>query len=303
MLHPRARAADCSAVSLATAAALLLAACSSAPPPAVRVQAPLGSQSQGGELRVLVPPSRSGAGPFPVVYFLHDLWGSDAVLWKHGVAPRLASRMSSGEAPPVLVVAPEGDRGFWVDSWDGRRRYEQWVMTELPAQVAARWPVRSGPRSRAYVGISMGGAGAVRMGLRNPRETAAIVSISGLLVPLDAAFVRDARLFVRPALRRVFGPPPRSDEDTLRRADPYRLLGAMSAADLAAAPPLLLLAGSSDKYRLDDASALFARHAREKGLAVELRLGAGGHDWRYWRSVTEEGILWAARQLAEAQRS
>jgi len=300
MLRSRARAADRSTVSL-VAAALLLAACGSAPPPAVRVQATL--EPGVGELRVLVPPPSSGAGPFPVVYFLHDLWGSDGVLWKHGVAPRLASRMSTGEVPPVLVVAPEGHRGFWADSWDGRRRYEQWVMTELPAQVAARWPVRSGPRSRAYVGISMGGAGAVRMGLRNPRETAAIVSISGLLVPLDAAFVRDARLFVRPALRRVFGPPPRSDEDTLRRADPYRLLGAMSAADLAAAPPLLLLAGSSDKYRLDDASALFARHAREKGLAVELRLGAGGHDWRYWRSVTEEGILWAARQLAEAQRS
>jgi len=249
---------------------------------------------------VLLPPPSAGAGPFPVVYYLHDLWGSDAGLWRHGVARRLAARMGNGEAPAFLLVAPEGHRGFWADSWDGRRRYERWVMAELPAQVAARWPVRSGPRSRAYVGVSMGGAGAVRMGLRNPRETAAIVSISGLLVPLDAAFVRDAKLFVRPALRRVFGPP---DDDALRRADPYRLLGAMSAADLAAAPPLLLLAGTEDKYRLDDASALFTKHAREKGLTVQLRLTAGGHDWRYWQATTEEGILWAARRLAEAERS
>jgi len=115
--------------------------------------------------------------------------------------------------------------------------------------------------------------------------------------------VRDARLLVRPALKRVFGPPARPGEDALRHSDPYRLLGSMSAADLRAAPPLLLLAGSEDKYRLDEASALFAKHAREKGLAVELRLAPGGHDWRYWRSVTEDGILWAARQLAEAQRS
>jgi S-formylglutathione hydrolase FrmB len=276
------------------------AACASLPP-AVRVAAPLGPA--GGQFRVLLPPPNAGAGPFPVIYFLHDLWGSDAVLWKHGIAPRLASRMRSGEAPPVLVVAPAGDRGFWADSWDGRRRYEQWLTTELPAQVAARWPVRSGPRSRAYVGISMGGAGAVRMGLRNPRETAAIVSISGLLVPLDAAFVRDARLLVRPALSRVFGPPAHPDDDTLRRGDPYRLLGAMPTADLAAAPPLLLVAGTGDKYRLDEASALFAKHAREKGLTVELRLDAGGHDWRYWRSVAEEGILWAAGRLAEAPSS
>ncbi|HEV8241050.1 MAG TPA: alpha/beta hydrolase-fold protein [Thermoanaerobaculia bacterium] len=288
-------------VLLAAAAALPLLACASAAPAEIRVPAPLGPA--GGELRVLLPPSNAGAGPFPVVYFLHDLWGSDSGLWKHGVAQRLAARMASGDMPPFLLVAPEGHRGFWADSSDGRHLYERWVMTELPAQVAARWPVRSGPRSRAYVGISMGGAGAVRMGLRSPRETAAIVSISGLLVPLDAAFVRDARLLVRPALERVFGRHDHPDDDALRHADPYRLLGAMSAADLAAAPPLLLLAGNDDKYRLDEASDLFTRHAREKGLMVELRLAAGGHDWRYWRTVTEDAIVWAARRLAEAARS
>lgn len=290
-----------SVVLFAAAVALPLLACASGAPPPIRVSAPLGPA--GGEYRVLVPPPSAGPGPFPVVYFLHDLWGSDVGLWRHGIAQRLAARMASAEVPPFLLVAPEGHRGFWADSSDGRRLYERWVMAELPAEVAARFPARSGPRSRAYVGISMGGAGAMRMGLRNPRETAAIVSISGLLVPLDAAFVRDARLFVKPALVRVFGPAARPNDDALRRADPYRLLGAMSAADLAAAPPLLLLAGNADKYRLHDATALFAKHAREKGLTVELRLTAGGHDWRYWQSVTEESIAWAARRLAEAERT
>ena len=198
-------------VLFAAAAALPLLACASGAPPAIHVPAPV--SLAGGAFRVLLPPASAGSGPFPVIYFLHDLWGSDAGLWRHGVAQRLAARMASGEAPPFLLVAPEGHRGFWADSWDGRRRYEQWVMAELPEQVAARWPVRRGPRSRAYVGISMGGAGAVRMGLRHPRETAAVVSISGLLVPLDSAFVRDAKLFMRPTIKRVFGPP---DEKALR---------------------------------------------------------------------------------------
>jgi len=294
MLRSRARAAVFFSAA-ALAAALLLAACDSAAPEPLRVPAPLGPD--GGEIRVLAPPASAGPGPFPVVYFLHDLWGSDAVLWRHGVAQRLSARMARGEVPPFVLVAPEGDRGFWADSWDGRRRYEQWVALELPEQVAAHWPVRRGPRSRAYVGISMGGAGAVRMGLRHPRETAAVVSISGLLVPLDSAFVRDANLFLRPMIKRVLGPP---DEKALRHNDPYRILGAMSAEDLAAAPPFLLFAGTEDKYRLDDASELFTRHARAKGLAVELKLAPGKHDWKYWPPVTEEGIVWAARRLAEA---
>ncbi len=112
--------------------------------------------------------------------------------------------------------------------------------------------------------------------------------------------MRDANLFMRPMIKRVLGPP---DEKALRRNDPYRMLGAMSAAELAAAPPFLLFAGTEDKYRLDEASELFTKHAREKGLAVELKLAPGAHDWSYWPDVTEEGIVWAARRLAEASPS
>jgi S-formylglutathione hydrolase FrmB len=286
---------------------LLLVGCSGAAPPAHHVPAPLGPS--GGRFRVLAPPPPSaGAGPFPVVYFLHDSWGSDAVLWKQGVAQRLVRAQEEREVAPFLLVAPEGDRAFWADSWDGARRWEQWVREELPAQVASRWPVREGPGSRAYAGISMGGLGAVKMGLRQRRETAAVVSISGVLVPIDGGFVRAANPFVRRALRRAFGAGP--DAEALRRNDPYRLLAEVAApgGGLSAGGPeprtprLLFLAGSEDKYRLDEASRLFHEQARAKGLESELRIVSGGHDWRYWREAAVEGILWAARNIEGAGR-
>lgn len=269
--------------------------------------APLGPA--GGRVRVLAPPPSAGPGPFPVVYFLHDFWGSDAVLWRQGVAQRLQRAEETGEVAPFVLVAPEGDRGFWADSWDGRRRYEQWVREELPAQVASRWPVRDGPGSRAYVGISMGGLGAVRLGLRQPRETAAIVSISGVLVPLDRDFVRAANPFVRRALGRAFGPGP--DEAALRRNDPYRLLAEVGERPSGKpgepwpgeGPALLLLAGSEDEYRLDEASRLFGEQARARGMVTELRIARGGHDWRYWREAAEVGILWAVRRMEAAART
>jgi len=270
--------------------------CVSAMPAAQHLAAPLGPL--GGEVRVLAPPT-SAVGPLPVVYFLHDFWGSDAVLWQHGVAQRLLAREQSGDLPPFLLVAPEGDRGFWCDSWDGARRYESWLHDGLPAWVASRWDVRAGPSGVAWVGISMGGLGAMKAALRRPADTGAVVSISGLLVPLDAAFVREARLILRRPLVRVFGPGP--DEVALRDSDPYRLLATLGDAPAAPRPPLLLLAGSEDRYRLDGAAGLFADAARAKGLAVELRVGPGGHDWAYWRTAAEEGIAWAVRTLqAEA---
>ena len=56
----------------------ILAGCGAAVAPAVRLAAPLGPQ--GGEVRVLEPPAGRAGGPLPVVYFLHDFLGSDAVL-------------------------------------------------------------------------------------------------------------------------------------------------------------------------------------------------------------------------------
>jgi S-formylglutathione hydrolase FrmB len=277
---------------------VLLACRTAGVPRAEHVPAPLGGA--GGSFRVLAPPAATAAAPLPVVYFLHDYWGSDAVLWKHGIAQRLQARMASGELPPFLLVAPEGDHSFWADSWDGARRYESWVGEELPRQVAARWTVRDTPGTRGYVGISMGGMGAVRIGLRHVRETGAIASVSGLLVPLDAAFVRDASPFLRPSLRRAFGPGP--DEEALRRGDPYRALGALDDVPAAERPRLLLVAGRGDKYHLDRAAELFHRLATEKGFRAELKLGDGGHDWTYWRAAAEEAIAWTARALDERAR-
>ncbi|HEV8631424.1 MAG TPA: alpha/beta hydrolase-fold protein [Thermoanaerobaculia bacterium] len=278
------------------AAAALVLACASGAPAAQHVPAPLGQQ--GGRFRVLAPPAPGGAGgPLPVVYFLHDYWGSDAVLWKHGIAQRLLARMASGDLPPFLLIAPQGDHSFWADSWDGARRYETWVGDELPRQVAARWAVRRGRAGRGYVGISMGGMGAMRAGLRHARDTGAIASVSGLLVPLDAAFVRDASPLLRRSLRRAFGPGP--DEEALRRGDPYRALGAIDAVPAGERPRLLLLAGRADKYHLDRAAELFHRLATEKGLTAELSLAEGGHDWRYWRAAAEQAIAWTVKTLDE----
>jgi putative tributyrin esterase len=271
---------------------LWLAGCASGAPAAIHVAAPLGPA--GGELRVLAPPASAGDGPFPVVYFLHDLWGSDRILWRQGVAQRLAARMASGDLPPFLLVAPEGDRGFWCDSWDGARRYETWLAEGLPAAVQARYRVLAGRVGRAYVGISMGGLGAVRQGLRHPSETGAMASISGLLIPLERKLVDDANFFVRPAMSRVFGP----GVETLQRNDPVLLLDGVEALAPSERPALLVLGGQSDKYGLGEAGEAYAKLAREKGLVVESHLEAGGHDWSYWRDAAERAIAWAARTLA-----
>ena len=62
-------------------------------------------------------------------------------------------------------------------------------------------------------------------------------------------------------------------------------------------------AGTEDRYRLDEASYLFAMVARDNGVEVELVLEPGGHDWDYWSRTTGEVVAWALRALEERARS
>jgi putative tributyrin esterase len=266
------------------------------PTPILAPDAPIGND--GGRFRVLEPPPQAGPGPWPVVYFLHDFFGGDDVLWQHGVADRLTAAMAAGTLPPFLLVAPQGDQGFWADSHDGRRRYEEWLAEGLPRQVAARWPVRPGPAGRALAGISMGGYGALKLALRRPQEVGAAAALSGLVPPLDYDVVGGGsrrHVLLHLALRRTFGRDGRSP--AVRRNDLYRLLPGLYDVPPARRPRLLVRAGTDDRYILDEASYLFATVARDNGVEVDLVLEPGTHDWRYWGRTTEEVLAWTVRAL------
>ena len=130
------------------------------------------------------------------------------------------------------------------------------------------------------------------MGLRHPQEPAAIVSIFGLLTP-PGQFVRDANPLLRHLLTRVG----RSGDEALRHNDPYRVLGTLpdvpdvpsrrtSPAGPAAAPAPRRRAGQVPARRRH---AYLRRAGAHEGDATELRIGPGGHEWKYWREAAEVG--------------
>ena len=293
--RPRARAARLLTAALLAALGAACAGVRPAPPAAADPARALGDEAPG-RYRLLLPPGREATPRgLPLVVFLHDYFGSSAVLWRSGAAAELARRMAAGEMPPVAVLAPGGGRGFWSDSHDGRRRYESWVADELLPRVE-RETGAGGERGRRHVtGISMGGFGAVKLQLRRPELFAGASSLSGALAPFDWEFVTSAPWPLRRQLRRVFGPA--ADDNSLAANDVVALLDRPWPEGLAR-PPLLLRCGRQDRYRLHLAAEKYAAAARARGFPVELVLEDGRHDWSYWRRSAVEVIAWHARALA-----
>jgi len=117
----------------------------------------------------------------PVVYFLHGYPGGVRSLPDSGLAGTLEQLFASG-VKPFVVVAPNGESPArpdteWTDSVDGTVKLESYIVNRLvPAVEGAH---RRDRTHRAVAGFSMGGFGAMNLGLRHPDLFGQIVSIAG----------------------------------------------------------------------------------------------------------------------------
>lgn len=233
---------------------------------------------------VQLPPSYDAVPSrrYPVLYFLHDGFGNEKVLADRGLAPRLDAEMAAGRLPEVIVVSPRGVGTWFTDSQDGSVRYGTFLDSALVPFVDAEFRTLPRRSARAAAGISMGGYGAVRWGLRSPELLVVAGGLSPAIQQLCRRSAEHLPFLVRSSFRKVFGETTVSGG--LRKQDVASIL--LDDPGLARrAPELLLRCGTEDKYLLADVSSFFRKLVTALGGRSELVLEPGGHDWDYWRSV------------------
>ena len=154
--------------------------------------------------------------------------------------------------------------------------------------------------ARAATGISMGGYGAVRWGLRSPELFTVTAGLSAAVQQLSRRSVESLPFLIRPAFRRVFGDS--TATGPWRKNDLAAIL--LDEPGLAGrAPELLLRCGTEDKYLLSDVGSYFHKLVTALGGRSELVLEPGGHDWAYWRSVFVPFATDVARRLDRAEEA
>src|SRR3954465_4482312 len=133
------------------------------------------------------PPRR-----YPVLYFLHGLGDNERTLFNSGGWTLLDDLRRQQKVGDFLIVAPEGRRGFYINSADGSEKYSDFFLQEFMPQIEKKYRVRSGRPGRAISGISMGGYGALRFAFAHPELFSAVSAQSAALITetpqrLDAA--------------------------------------------------------------------------------------------------------------------
>ena len=231
----------------------------------------------------------SKAKRYPVLYLLHGLAGS-AGDW---VSPR--ARLADHAARyPFIVVVPEGRNAWYTDSATvPAEKFESYIVEELIPDVDGRFRTVASREGRAVAGLSMGGYGALKFGLKHPGLFAFAGSMSGALGA--ASWIPDESLpaFARPSIARVYGP---ADTETRKANDIFRLVRELTPERTKALPFLYLDCGTEDFLigNNRDFSALLL----EKKVPHEYRQLPGGHSWPYWDRQVQEILRLAAQRLA-----
>ncbi|WP_173390727.1 alpha/beta hydrolase [Actinomadura litoris] len=255
--------------------------------------------------RVIVPRGWEARRAWPVVYAYHG-GNNDYTSWtKDSDIARVAA--SSG----AMVVMPEGGwNGLYANWWNGGRggvpKWEDFHIKEVIPLMERNF--RAGT-SRAAIGVSSGGLGAVTYAERHPGVFRYVASYSGALnitapgMPLVLTLVNGTDVWGDPFL----------DRENWRAHDAAvmvaRLRGVgvyVSSGDGRPGPYDAPDTPPWDGGRIGEQisggmNGGFVRAAGEAGVPVTAHLyGPGMHNWKYWRR--ELALSWPALTAAVGAR-
>ncbi|HYP50337.1 MAG TPA: alpha/beta hydrolase family protein [Pyrinomonadaceae bacterium] len=234
--------------------------------------------------QVIVPPNYEAEKTirFPVLYLLHGLgghydnWAGKTNLKKYAADHR------------IILVMPEGGDGWYTDSAnEPNDKYESYIIQELVPEIDKNYRTVPEKRGRAIAGLSMGGFGALKFGVKYPQMFALAASMSGAVAA--ASYRTSDELpkneWLRKSIVAVFAAP----ENPVRREnDLFKLLGEMPPEKTAGLPFLYLDCGTEDQLGFLSHNQQLAQILVTRKIPHEFRQLPGKHDWTFWNNQVRE---------------
>ena len=224
---------------------------------------------------------------YPVIYLLHGLFGHyDNWTTKTGIQEYAAEY-------PFIVVMPEGDDGWYTDSpVKVRDKYESYIIQELIPEIEKRFRAASDRDHRIVAGLSMGGYGAVKFGLRYPDRFSLVGSFSGALGA--ATYLDKIPASIGKTIDVIFGP---ADSETRRANDIFRMVHEIPDSKAGKNLPFIYQScGLDDLFFPNNRE--FADLLIQKHISHEFRQLPGNHNWTFWDSQIREFLAVADRHYS-----
>ncbi len=124
---------------------------------------------------------------YPVVYLLHGYTDDNTGWLQFGEINRYADKaIADGTIPPMIIVMPNADSSWYINSYDGKENYEDFFVDELIPAVEKKFRIKGTRAYRAVAGLSMGGYGSLILAMKHPELFVASAPLSAAVFDDDA---------------------------------------------------------------------------------------------------------------------
>ena len=237
-----------------------------------------------GDICVFVPPGLDPAKSCPVVILLHGVYGS-AWIWaqKTGVHLQALKMIANGELPAMVIAMPSD--GLWGDGsaylLHGGKDYESWIAEDVPDVLQQFIPGVSTDSPLFISGLSMGGFGALRIGVKYHHKFTAVAGHSSI------TNLQQMSYFVEEDLQN-FRQTEEKDEDVFQT-----IIHASNNL-----PAIYFDCGEDDLLIAHNRELHF--NLKKSNIKHSYTEYPGGHEWPYWEKHISMSLLFFAAQLSNS---
>ena len=248
---------------------------------------------------IFLPPQAQDRSKLPIVWYLSGLTCTSTNVTEKGeyraacaelglifVAPDTSPRGTSVPDDPTGAYDFGLGAGFYVDAtvepWSKNYRMWSYITDELPQLVAAEFPIDVA--RQAITGHSMGGHGALIIGLGFPDRFRSVSAFAPIVAPSQVPWGRKA-------LAGYLG----EAQDQWRKYDAVSMI-----EDGARVPELLVDVGDADPFLAQELRPELLRSAcSAAGIELELRLQPGyDHSYYFISTFMADHLRWHAERLS-----
>jgi len=235
-----------------------------------------------GDVLLFSPPAIESLHRVPLLLLLHGVYGCQWNWWLNGDLDNIAMEMlRNGESVPLMIAMPSD--GLWGDGSGyvphAHADYEKWIVDDIPICLRELFP-QLHPQTFLMAGLSMGGYGALRLGMKYASR------VQGISAHSSITKVAQLSQFI-PFPPQVFQFAGEVDTDVLHWANVNR--GAL--------PPIRFDCGTEDP--------LIEVNRELHEALLQLRVPhvyeefSGGHNWQYWTQQVRRTLAFCKRVIAD----
>ncbi len=227
---------------------------------------------------------------YPVVYLLHGFTDDNTGWLQFGEINRYADKaIADGTIPPMIIIMPNGDSSWFINSYDGKENYEDFFIKEFMPFVEKKYHIKAEKKYRGIAGLSMGGYGTLIYALKHPDLFAAAAPLSAGVFTDDDFVAMPDNMYAN-VVARVFGAGLKGKDRLTNNWNSNSVLDIVSKQSTEELSRVKYWIDCGDDDFLTKGNCMLHITLTDKHVPHEFRVRDGAHNWTYWRTGITDAL-------------